>query len=112
MPVPRSSSSALAALALLAGGLLAGCSASVSIGNDTVDADELASQVSDQLEQQVGRAPDSVDCPEDLDAEEGATTRCTLTDGGVEVGVDVEVTAVEDDTVSFDIQVDDAPQED
>jgi hypothetical protein len=39
-----------------------------------VEADDVASQVSDQLEAEVGQRPDSVDCPEDLQGEVGATT--------------------------------------
>ncbi len=111
MPVSRSSSQLLAAVTLLAGGLLAGCSGSVSVGDETtVDADQVAGRVSDQLEQRVGRAPDSVDCPDDLDAEVGATVRCTLTDGETQLGVDVTVTEVDGDTVRFSVQVDDQPK--
>lgn len=50
-----------------------------------------------------------VTCPDDLTAEVGATTRCTLTAGGTELGVDVEVTEVSGGDVSFDIQVDEQP---
>jgi Domain of unknown function (DUF4333) len=42
--------------------------------------DELAKVISAQLEKQVGRAPGSVKCPDDLKGEAGATTRCTLDD--------------------------------
>ena len=58
----------------------------------------------------VGRAPDSVDCPDDLKGEVGATTRCTLRDGGESYGVDVNVTKVEGTDVKFDLKVDDQPQ--
>ncbi len=89
-------------------GVLAAALAACSTG--TVAADDVASQVSDQLGKKVGRAPESVDCPEDLDAEVGATTECTLTDGDTQLGVTVEVTEVDGSNVSFDIQVDDQPQ--
>lgn len=97
---------ALAAGAVVA---LAGCS--LEVGNSgPVPASEVAQQVSDQLEARVGRAPDAVECPDDLEAEVGATLRCTLTDGDTELGVDIEVTEVDGSDVRFDIQVDDAPQ--
>ncbi|MDP3967443.1 MAG: DUF4333 domain-containing protein [Nocardioides sp.] len=90
--------------------LLSGCSGSVSIGGSGVESDQLAQEVSDQLETTVGQAPDDVDCPDGLDAEVGAETRCTLTDGDATYGVSVTATAVEDGEVSFDIAVDGEPQ--
>lgn len=89
---------ALAALALL----LAGCSQSVTVGQA-----ELEKEVSAQLEQTVGQAPDAVDCPGDLDGEVGAEMRCTLTAGEDELGLTVTVTSVEGKDVQFDIAVDD-----
>ena len=71
---------------------------------------DLAREISAQLEKQVGRAPESVDCPEDLKGEVGATTRCTLNDAGETYGVDVNVTKVEGTDVKFDLKVDDQPQ--
>ena len=46
----------------------------------SVDKDELAKEISAQLDKQVGHAPESVECPENLKGEVGATTRCTLND--------------------------------
>jgi hypothetical protein len=76
----------------------------------SVDKAELAKQISAQLKQQVGRAPDSVDCPDNLKGEVGATTRCMLKDGDDAYGVNVNVTKVEGTNVNFDIKVDDQPQ--
>lgn len=76
----------------------------------SVDKNDLAKEISAQLEKQVGRAPESVDCPDDLKGEVGATTRCTLNDGGDTYGVDVNVTKVEGADVKFDLKVDDKPQ--
>jgi hypothetical protein len=76
----------------------------------TVDRSDLESEVSDQLEQQVGTAPDDVECPGDLEGEVGRTMRCTLTAGTDEVGLEVKVTEIDGDDVSFDIQVDDEVQ--
>jgi len=79
--------------------VLAGCSGAV-------DASDIETQISDQLETQIGEAPDSVDCPEDLPAKEGAEIRCELTLAEETLGVTVTVTSVQDNTVNFDIQVD------
>ena len=64
----------------------------------------------DALEEQVGVRPD-ISCPDDLEAEVGAETRCTLTAGDdpTEYGVTVTVTSVEGDDANFDVEVDDAP---
>lgn len=75
----------------------------------SVAKNDLAKEISAQLEKQVGRAPESVDCPEDLKGEVGATTRCTLNDAGETYGVDVNVTKVEGADVKFDLKVDDQP---
>lgn len=99
-------------VALLAVGLLTtGASCSFSMGSTpSVAADELAREVSDQLTQQVGTAPRSVECPEDLTGEVGTTTRCVLTTpGGTVYGVTVDVTAVEGSDIRFSIEVDDTP---
>ena len=71
----------------------------------TVDRDAVAAQISNQLAEQVGETPDSVECPDDLDAQVGATLTCVLTHQGESYDVDVTVTAVEGDNVSFDIEV-------
>jgi hypothetical protein len=46
-----------------------------------------------------------VDCPEDLEAEVGATMECMATIDGVERGVTIEVTGVEDDMAEWKIDV-------
>jgi hypothetical protein len=76
----------------------------------SVDKGELAKEISARLETQVGRAPESVDCPDNLKGEVGATTRCTLADGGEAYGVNVDVTKVEGTDIKFDLKVDDQPQ--
>jgi hypothetical protein len=79
-------------------------------GAGSVDADDVATGAEDALEKQVGARPD-VTCPEDLEAEVGAKTRCTLTAEGLdgEYGVSVTVTAVDGDDVNYDVLVDDEP---
>jgi hypothetical protein len=96
---------------LAAAALATVVSCSFSAGSSvTVDKKDLAKEISAQLEKQVGRAPESVDCPDDLKGEVGATTRCTLKDTGDTYGVGVNVTKVEGTDVKFDLKVDDKPQ--
>lgn len=85
--------------------LLTGCSGSVA-------ADEIETKVKDQLTKTIGQEPDSIDCPDDLKAEVGATTRCVLTEGADKIGVTVTVKSVDGDNAQMDIQVDDKKQDD
>ena len=80
-------------------------------GTATLSSDEVATKAEDALEQQVGTRPD-VSCPEDVKAEVGATTRCTLTAGDdpTEYGVSIKVQEVDGNNAKFDIQVDDQPK--
>ena len=87
---------------------VAACSFSAGAGV-SVDKNDLAKEISNQLEKQVGHAPESVECPDDLKGEVGATTRCTLSDSGETYGVDVKVTKVDGTDVKFDLKVDDQP---
>jgi hypothetical protein len=100
--------SCLVAVLAVAAALSTGCS--VSVGTKTVDKNEVASQISSKLEEQVGRKPDKVDCPRNLDARKDATLVCTLSDQGTSYDVTVTVTAVDGDQAKFDIQVADAPK--
>jgi predicted secreted protein len=88
---------------------LSACSASASIGTKQVDKAEVVKQVSAQLAKQVGKAPDSVTCPDNLDAKVGADLDCSLTDQGANYGVHVTVSSVDGDNVNFDIKVADHP---
>ena len=100
--MPRRLRLLIAVPALLFG--LAAC------GSDVVTAEETAAKAEDALEEQIGTRPD-ISCPDDLEAEEGAETRCTLTAGEdpTEYGVTVTVTSVEGATVNFDVEVDSEP---
>ncbi len=100
MNAPGRLSSLVASTAALV--LVAGCSSTPSI-----DRDDLEQEVSTQLENEVGVAPDDVECPEDLESEVGASVVCVLTAGSDELDVMVEVTSVEDDRAAFDIEVED-----
>ena len=88
---------------------LAGCPTAVA-QTVTVDKEAVASAVSDQLAKQVGRPPDSVTCPEDLQGVVGAELRCELVADNDTYGLTVTVTSVKGTTVNFDIAVDDQPK--
>ena len=79
-------------------------------GTATLSSDEVANKAEDALEQQVGVRP-TISCPEDVKAEVGAQTRCTLTapDDPAEYGVSIKVNEVDGTNARFDIQVDDQP---
>jgi hypothetical protein len=83
---------------------VAACSFSAG-SSVAVDKNDLSRKIA----QQVGGAPESVECPDDLKGEVGATTRCTLDDAGETYGVDVTVTKVDGTDVQFDLKVDDKP---
>jgi hypothetical protein len=77
---------------------------------ETVDKNLVASKLSDQLTEKVGRKPDSVTCPDNLKGTQGATLRCQLKDEGQTYGVTVTVTDVDAGDVHFDFKVDDQPK--
>ncbi|MEU0497151.1 DUF4333 domain-containing protein [Mycobacterium sp. NPDC006124] len=78
---------------------------------ETVDKDDVAKQISDQLAQQVGEKPEKVTCPDNLKGTKGATLDCELTDQGQTYGVTVTVTDVQDGgDVLFDFKVDEQPK--
>jgi hypothetical protein len=83
--------------------------AACSSGPPMVAKNDLAGEISNQLKQQVGRAPDSVTCPDDLKGEVGTKERCELKDGSDTYGVTVTVTSVKGTDVKFDIKVDEKP---
>jgi len=88
---------------------LTGCKA--SFDTRSVSGDDLAQQVSAALEKSVGQVPDKVVCPDDLNAAEGKTVRCTLTFQGTSYGVTVTSDGVKDDKVQFHVEVDKTPQQ-
>jgi hypothetical protein len=112
---------ATCAAAVLGLGALAGCGddsdGDGGDGGDGESADpvlvieDLEERVSTSLTEQVGQAPEDVDCPDDLAAEADAETRCTLTADGQTYGVTVTVTSVDGADAQLDIQVDEQPTE-
>lgn len=80
----------------------------VDPGDGVVDGPAVAQSVTTELTKIVGRAPDSVTCP-DLAAKVGTQIRCTLVDGSDTYGVAVTTTSVQGTDVKFGIKVDDQP---
>ena len=72
---------------------------------DPLPAERVADAVADALEDEVGLRPD-VSCPDDVEAEVGAQTRCTAAVDGATYGAMVTVTAVDDAGAEFDVHVD------
>ena len=95
-------------LALAVGIAVSGCS--VFVGPNQVDRVDVAQRISTQLKNQVGRPPDAVACPTNLDAKVGASLTCTLTDHGVTYDATVTVTAVDGGDVAFDLKVGSEPK--
>ena len=77
---------------------------------ETVDKNQVASAINDNVTQQVGTKPESVTCPDNLKGVQGATLRCELTDSGQKYGISVTVTNVDAGDVNFDFKVDDHPE--
>ena len=82
---------------------LAGCGAGV------LDGDAVAEEAADVLTERVGDRPD-VACPDGLEEEVGAVTRCTATIDGQTYGVTVRVTALDEEGAGVDVVVDRQPQ--
>lgn len=92
---------------LLAALALAGCKGSVEVGSDPprLSEQKLEQEVTRSLTEEVGTAPDDIDCPGDLEGVEGTTITCVLTAGSDRLDVAVEVTSVEGSHIRFSAQV-------
>ncbi|MDR3660457.1 MAG: DUF4333 domain-containing protein [Mycobacterium sp.] len=77
---------------------------------NTIDKDQVASQISDELTQQFGTKPEALTCPDNLKGQEGATLRCEVTDSGQKYGVTVTVNSVQGSDVNFGFKVDSQPE--
>ncbi|MBO0680514.1 DUF4333 domain-containing protein [Mycolicibacterium sp. S2-37] len=64
-------------------------------------ADEVVASLTDQLEQQLGARPDTVDCADDLQGRPGATTDCTVTLGEATQTFVVTVDTVDGTNVDY-----------
>ncbi|GAA1204340.1 DUF4333 domain-containing protein [Prauserella alba] len=83
--------------------------------DDEIDRAVLARQAAQSLSREVGQHLGEVHCPEHVDAEVGASTRCVLTNpAGTRFGVTVDVTGLDAQSqdASFHVQVDAQPLSD
>ncbi len=87
--------------------VLGACGGEVSIGDDSINKDELELESSRTLAKEFGEKPASVECPDDLKAEVDASETCELVDQrGNHYDMKVTVTSVDDDgNARFDIEV-------
>ena len=88
---------------------LVACGGSVSVGTQTIDKDELQTNVQTELTKSVGEQAPPITCADTLEAKVGATTTCTLSDSSGTYDVSVKVTSVANGTAKFDVQVADKP---
>ncbi len=92
-------------------------SVSAEAGALVVDKGQLSSDVQAQLTQKLGKPVPTVNCPDDLDPDVGATTTCTMTDPTGIYDVTVTVTTVDwtgfgnfgVGNAQFDVKVADKP---
>ncbi|HEV7468900.1 MAG TPA: DUF4333 domain-containing protein [Pseudonocardia sp.] len=83
----------------VAGGLLLGLSACSSV----VTGDDVKAQITSTVQEQLGTSANSVDCPDDLEAEVGASVQRNVVMPDRTFDVVAEVTSVEGRNVKFDI---------
>jgi hypothetical protein len=105
-------SSGVVIAGLLCAGLLAGCSAKVSLGNPQISVATLDHNVAQQLAKVRHQPVPNVSCPRPLDAVVGAKTQCVLTAQGstTRYAVSVVVTSVSNGTAHFTAQVAEHPE--
>ena len=81
-------------------------------GAGAVKEADVETAVAAQLAEETGQPEPDIDCPNDLDAEVGATMECDLTVEGDDAvyPVTVEVTSVEDGKANYSVEVGEAPE--
>jgi Domain of unknown function (DUF4333) len=77
---------------------------------ETVDKNQVAGSISDQVAQETGQRPDSVSCPDNLQATPGSTLRCDLSRSGSIYGVTVSFVNFEGGAPNWTFTVDDQPR--
>ena len=70
---------------------------------------DVESQISQKMTGPHGNKPESVSCPEDLNASVGAKMDCEMTVQGQKYAVEVTVTSIEGDEAKFDMALDEQP---
>ncbi len=74
--------------------VLSACSFEASVGSSGLDMEKLENGIFDGIEEQTGVEMESVECPEEMDEEEGLNFECTATDTS---GESVQVRVVQTD---------------
>jgi hypothetical protein len=76
-------------------------------GEDTVDKADLETEVQRSLSQSVGQEAPKAECPDDLEAKTGASTRCHMEfPENKRLNISVKVKSVDGETAKFDIAAD------
>jgi len=87
--------------------LVAGC----GIGQQVISKADVEQGSKDALTKTVGKTPEAITCPKDLDATVGASERCVLTAGeGSTIGMTVTIKSVDGSRADFGVVVDNLPQ--
>lgn len=95
----------MAVVVLLVAALLAGCSAEVTIGDNTVDSKRTADAVGSYLREQVADVEvGNVACPEGVEVAEGATFQCTAEVAGSQLPVTVTLSQVTDGNYTYELK--------
>jgi hypothetical protein len=86
-------------------GLVAGLAIVLAAcGQSKVSTDTMEDFIKSDFQQTTGQAPKSAECPEDIDAEVGTTTRCKVVDADDnEVELELRIQSVDGDTANFSI---------
>ncbi|WP_017538792.1 DUF4333 domain-containing protein [Nocardiopsis halophila] len=94
---------------VLAGTALAAAFAATGC-EGAIDGERLEEEIASQLESELGRVPDSVECPGgSLDAEDGAAIECEVTAGEQTYDAAVTVTGVQDGNLEYSVELDETP---
>ena len=78
------------------------------VDGGTVPGTEVERRAAELLTEEVGQAPDAIECPSRIAIGTGKVTRCTLVAGSDRLGVTITMTSDDGD---FDVKVDSAPQQ-
>ena len=76
----------------------------VACGEATIVPDEAERSVTELVSERTGFEPTDVECPEDVEARVGGTFECTFTGPDGPYTADVEITEVDGEAASFQIE--------
>ena len=85
---------------------LVGCKAEVKVGTARdISEHRLEEALQSRITEEIGTAPDGIDCPGGLEAEKGAGQVCELTAGEDKLDVTVTVTSIDGEIVNFHLEI-------